>query len=437
MHHGPWRLLRRTLLLNPANPPEFAESGLSLLPPSRNLHPRLRVVAAALANPLVEFNDSQVGVYLASVLHTLGAIGFLGGLVAYLAWHRHLAAQRHHHRNILEAAMVLSYLAIVVNLLGGFMRTFESDHPRLEQFAESPWVRAIAIKHVFLFAAMGAAVYLFEVVAPRLVKAHKAGTLEDASPTGHRVAVVLVALGIVVAAVLGAVTQVVPLVSASDHPGEEHQHGETVLHHNATGQLTSSPVAPSASTGGFDVPAGTVTLNATLTWTPAQTQLRLDLTAPDGQKVAAPNTAGGTLSVGREAPPTGSWTYSIASDLAVNVAWTLSLQLTTVPADHDFLAGSLTIPAGAFVEVNTEMEDGASLMWAWSTAAPVHFNVHSHFDGSEQNHLDQDAASGNGMFTDDREGGYSLLWENKGASPVHLDYRVWGEYTLVSTYPPS
>lgn len=413
----------------------FAESGLCPLSQSRNVHPRRRVVAAAVANPLAEFNDSQVGVYLASVLHTLGAIGFLGGLVAYLAWHRHLASQRHHHRNILEAAMVLSYVAIVVNLLGGFMRTFESDHPKLEQFADSPWVRAIAIKHVFLFAAMGAAVYLFEVVAPRLVKAHKAGTLEDASPTGHRVAVVLVALGIVVAAVLGAVTQVVPLVAASDHPEEEHQHGETVLYHNATGQLTSSPLSPSASTGSFDVPAGTVTLNATLTWTPAQTQLRMDLTAPGGQKVTAPNTAGGTLSVGREAPPVGSWTYSIQSDLAVNVAWTLALKLTTVPVNEHFLAGSKTVPPGAFVEVNTEVGKGEPIMWAWSTSAPVHFNVHSHFDGQEKEHVADDSASGNGMFTNDREGGYSLMWENKGTSPVTLDYRVWGEYTLDSIYP--
>jgi hypothetical protein len=385
----------------------------------------------------VEFNDSQVGVYLASVLHTLGAIGFLGGLVAYLAWHRHLAAQRHHHRGLLEAAMVLSYVAIVVNLLGGFMRTFESDHPTLEQFAESAWVRAIAIKHVFLFAAMGAAVYLFEAVAPRLVRAHKAGTLVDPSPAGHRVAVVLVALGIVVAAVLGAVTQVVPLVAADDHPEDGHQHGETLLYHNATGQLTSSPLAPAASTGAFEVAAGTVTLNATLAWTPTQTSLRLELTAPDGQKVSMPDTAGGTLRAGREAPPVGTWTYSVASDLAVNVAWTLSLRLAAVPADEHFRAGSVSVAPGAFVEVNTEMEDGASLMWAWSTSAPVHFDVHSHFDGQEKEHVSKEAASGNGMFTDDRAGGYSLLWENKGTAPVLLDYRVWGDYEFVSTYPPS
>jgi hypothetical protein len=388
-----------------------------------------------LANPLAEFNDSQVGVYLGSVLHTLGAIAFLGGLVAYLAWHRHLAVRHHHHRAGLEAAMVLSYVAIVVNLLGGFMRTFESDHPKLEQFGESPWVRAIAIKHVFLFAAMGAAVYLFEAVAPRLVKAHKAGTLTDPSPAGHRVAVVLVALGIVVAAILGAVTQVVPLVSASDHPEEQHEHGAAVLYHNATGQLTSSPFSPSASTGTFDVPAGTVVLNATLTWTPAQTSLRLELAGPEGQKVTVPNTAGGRIEAGREAPPVGAWTYTIGSDLAVNVAWTLSVELATVPADEHFLAGARVVQPGQFLEVNTEMEEGAMLLWAWSSSAPVHFNVHSHFDGQVQDHVDGQDSAGHGQFTGEREGGYSLMWENKGTAPVRVDYRVWGDYELDSVFP--
>lgn len=287
-----------------------------------------------MANPLAEFNDSQVGVYLGSVLHTLGAIAFLGGLVAYLAWHRHLAARQHHHRAGLEAAMVLTYVAIVVNLLGGFMRTFESGHPRLEQFGESPWVRAIAVKHLFLFAAMGAAVYLFEVVAPRLVKAHKAGTLADPSPAGHRVAVVLVALGIVVAAILGAVTQVVPLVSASDHP-EEEMPAAPDTYANATGQLTSSPLAPATSTGSFQVANGTTHLTATLDWTPTNYNLAGELVGPSGQRVALSG-SGGHAAGELPSPAAGSWTYTVRSDLAANAAWTLSVRLSSSPGhQHD------------------------------------------------------------------------------------------------------
>lgn len=388
-----------------------------------------------MANPLAEFNDSQVGVYLGSVLHTLGAIAFLGGLVAYVSWHRHLSAQGHHHRSVLETGMLLTYVAIVVNLLGGFMRTFQTGHPHLTQFADSPWVRAIALKHLFLFLGMGAAVYLFEGVAPRLVRAHKSGALEDTSPAGHRVGVVLVALGIVVAAVLGAVTQVVPLVSAEEEP-DGHAHGEPgVLFHNATGQLTSSPVAPSASTGTFQVPNGTASFEATLTWTPTQTPLRLEFTSPSGSTVTVPNTAGGTIAAERFAPQEGPWTYSIGSDLAVNVAWTLSVRMETAPMAEEMLGGSVTIPPGRFFEINTQMEEGAMFWWAWTSSEPVHFDVHSHFDGEVQTHAAEDAASGDGEFTNGRAGGYSLLWENTGTQPATLDYLVWGDFVLDSTVP--
>jgi hypothetical protein len=280
-----------------------------------------------VANPLVEFNDSQLGVVLGSVLHTLGAIAFLGGLVGYLSWHRHLAAKGHHHGRLLDNAAFLTYLSIVVNLLGGFMRTFQTGHPHLTQWSESPWVRAIAIKHVFLFVAQGAAVYLFEVVAPRLVKAHKAETLRQASPLGHRLGVLLVALGIVVAAVLGALTQVVPLVSA-DAGMEEHEHRDFVEYHNATGQLTSSPLQPGQSTGSFRVPNGTATLEAVLTWTPSQYALRLDLAGPgltvDSSRAVVTT---GSLTLEVESPPAGPWTYTVESDLAADASWVLTIRM--------------------------------------------------------------------------------------------------------------
>ena len=280
-----------------------------------------------MANPIAEFNDSQLGVVLGSVLHTLGAIAFLGGLVGYIAWHRHLVAQGHSNRKVLDTSAFLTYLAIVMNLLGGFMRTFQTGHPHLTQFAESPWVRAIAIKHLFLFIGQGAAIYLFEVVAPRLVKANKAGTLGNASPLGHRLGVVLVALGILVASVLGALTQVVPFISADAVIDEDPHSGPTVEYYNATGQLTSTPIEPTQSTGAFRVPNGTFLLEAILVWTPTQYEMRIDLTDPDGGAFTG-NMANGALSVEVEAPKTGPWTYALASDLAVNAAWTLSVRMS-------------------------------------------------------------------------------------------------------------
>jgi hypothetical protein len=384
-----------------------------------------------LSNPIVAFNDSPTGVVLATVLHTLGAIAFLGGLVGYLAWHRQLV-HGHANRKVLETSNVLAYVAILVNLLGGFMRTFESDHPTLEQFGQSPWVRAIAIKHVFLFAAMGATVYLFERMAPRLLAAHREDRLTDASPLGHRVAVVVAGLGIVVAAVLGALTLVVPELSAQAG-GEEHDHLATGAVHylNATGQLTSTPLAPSTGSGGFDLGDATTSLEATFTWTPAQFALSTDITGPSGQRVALSG-ANGQAQATLVAPQAGPWTYAVRADAAAGVTWTLALKVQEAPTTGSFQSAHATIAPGTFVELNLDVGKDEPVHWAWSASASIHFEPHSHFDGTEQEIGPKDAAQDEGHLVAERAGTYSLLWENKGSSPVSLDYRVWGDFAVLA-----
>lgn len=280
---------------------------------------------------LQAFNDSVFGVVLGTVLHTLGAIGLLGGLVGYIAWHRHLR-RGHHHANALSWATFLTYFAIVLNLVGGFMRTYQTGHPGLEQFATSAWVRAIAIKHVFLFAGMAAAVVLFEVVAPRHLKAHREQRLAQASMTGHTFGVMLVVLGIVVAAFLGAVSTVTAL--PSDDPPDDHAVHPADAYHNATGQLVSTPIAPGTATGSFTVPANSTDLVVELVWTPSVANLVILLEAtPGGQdlRVAGGNgAANGALDA---APSPGTWTYTISSpDQLVNAQWQLRLRMPHEPA---------------------------------------------------------------------------------------------------------
>lgn len=392
-----------------------------------------------MANPLVEFNDSQIGIVLGTALHTLGAIAFLGGLIGYLAWHRHLVHQGHHHRKVLEGAAFLTYIAIVVNLLGGFMRTFESGHPHLTEFAESAWVRAVAIKHIFIFAGMGAAVYLFERVAPRLIAAHKAGTLAGTKPAGHPIGVTIVALGILVSAVLGAITQVVPPVMASGDVDdmEDHDVHEVVRYANATGQLTSTPLAPATSSGGFEVLAGTTVLEATFLWAPATNALSADLHGPDGKLVTL-SSDNGRAQATLDAPATGSWTYTVRADLAVGVTWELSLRMAAVAAGETLMADQVTIAPGQFFEINTEAEVNATLGWSWTASGPIHYDIHTHFDDEVQYVVDEDGTAGStGAYTVVRKGGHSYLWENTGTLPVTLDYRVWGRWELDSTFPPS
>jgi hypothetical protein len=284
-----------------------------------------------VANPIAAFNDSTVGIILSVAFHTLGAVGFLGGLVGYIAWQRQLQ-HGHHNRKVLNGSVALTYLAIFVNLLGGFMRTFESDHPTLEQFGESAWVRAIAIKHVFLFTGMAAAVYLFERVAPRLIRAFKEGRLAKESLTGHKVGVFLVALGIVVAGILGGVSAAYPPVAMTDHAAmTPTQTADTFV--NATGQLTTSPLQMGTAKGSFDVMNGTMMIMATLSWTPTQFALTGELDGPGGAKIPITGSNGqATGSV--ELPAQGHWTYTIRSDLSANVQWTISLHLSYGEGHH-------------------------------------------------------------------------------------------------------
>lgn len=379
-----------------------------------------------MANPIVAFNDSPTGVVLASILHTLGALGFLGGLVGYLAWHRFLV-HGHHHQRLLVNANSLAYTAIVANLLGGFMRTFESDHPGLEEFGSSAWVRAIAVKHLFLFLAMGCIVYLFESMAPRLLRAHRKGTLGDGAPTGHRVAVVLTAFGITTAAVLGALTLVYPPLEAQ--PEGPHAHAEPTVHVlNKTGTLTTSPLAPASSSEPFVLSNATTALHVAFSWTPSAFALSADIKGPSGQLVTL-SSAGGAATADLVAPEAGTWSYTVRADAAANAAWTLSLGIEEAPTDDAFQSAHLTIPPGKFAELNLDVAKGDLVHWAWSTSAQVHFEPHTHFDGQEQPLDPREASSGSGHYEAARSGAYSLLWENKGTSPVTVDYRAWGDFT--------
>lgn len=395
-----------------------------------------------MVNPVVEFNDSQVGVVLGSALHTLGAIAFLGGVVGYLAWRRHLVARGHHHGKVLAGATALTYTAIVANLLGGFMRTLQSDHPHLTEFATSGWVRAVAIKHVFIFAGMAAAIYLLERVAPRLLAEHRGGAIKDATPPSHRIGVLVVALGILLAAVLGALTQVVPPAAADagdgmDGDGEMPPDASAeVRYENATGQLTTTPLAPTTSTGDFEVRPGTAVLEARFLWSPEQYALSIDLIEPDGGLEATLSDSDGAAEATVEEPAVGVWTYVVRADVAVNAEWTLSLRMAPAAANEVLMADTTTIAPGAFFEINAVAKVNHTLSWSWSTDGPVHFDIHTHFDDEVQYAVAEDGSGGSsGTYTVVRDGGHSYLWENTGTLPVTLRYRVWGPWEFGSVAP--
>lgn len=285
-----------------------------------------------MATPVQVFNDSDLGVATAIALHTLGALGFLGGVAAYLAWHRALR-RGHDHHSLLRVAAFTTYLSIAVNLLGGFMRTFESDHPALEQIQVSPWVQAIAVKHLFLFAGMAAAVFLFEHVAPRARLAFQQGTFAHHSPTRHRAAASIAVLGIAMAAVLGAVSQVVAEFPAAAPPTMETH--AAVSYQNFTGALDGNPAVPAHGGGAFIVPPNATSLAITLKTMGNAVSATWKVTQPDGtvQSYASDPQATGQATSNLQVfpnPKAGAWRFDIDSPAASGATWSFSAK-TTVP----------------------------------------------------------------------------------------------------------
>jgi hypothetical protein len=285
-----------------------------------------------VASVLQSFDDSELGIATAISLHTLGALGFLAGVVGYLAWQRGLR-RGHDNLGLLRGAAFTTYLSIAANLLGGFMRTYQSGHPHITQFAISPWVQAIAIKHLFLFTAMGAAVYLFERAVPRLRHAQQTGTLETTPSRLHGLAAGLALFGILMAALLGSVSQVVAELPA-EAPIAATTH-DVVLHQNFTGTLMGSPTMPAHGGGAFAVPANASRLSVRLDDGGAP-DVESIVTEPDGtsHRTVAPVTQAGSAAsvlVIIDHPAAGAWRFDLSSPAATGQAWRVEVK-TTVPA---------------------------------------------------------------------------------------------------------
>lgn len=389
--------------------------------------------------------DSEPALILATTLHTLGAIGVIAALTTHIAWVRKLRAGID-SRPLDQATFWLMVNAIVANLVGGFMRTYLPGHPSLVDFSGSPWVQVMALKHAFIFAALGALVYLHHRVAPRLRRLAEDGALPARADAGHAIGAWVIVTSVVVASVLGAMAQITPLGEGFEddmHGGPGvviiEGDGRTVRYINNTGSLTSAPpLIEDVATGTFSVPNDAVLLEATLIWSDPVASLRLDLDAARDQGNAGGSYGGGDGRVEAriDGPTRGDWTYRVSGENAFNVGWELSIRLASVTADETLLSEQVTIAPGTFFEINTIMPEGASFHWDWTTTEVVAFDVHSHFDGEVQYLVEKTTDADVGHFTNDREGGYSLLWDNEGNVPVTLTYRVWGEFAVDSYFPP-
>jgi hypothetical protein len=203
-------------------------------------------------------------------------------------------------------------------------------------------------------------------------------------------------------------------------PTAGEQVGQTA-YFNETGTLTTTPIASTATGGNFEMPNGTVAYANFV-----GDGLDLVLNDPNGDQYGP-----GELPV-----IPGRWGWTVMGGLAVEAAWSFSIQVSTGEIYTGFLYETVSVPPGQFFEINTQMPANGTFCWDWTSGADLAFDVHSHFDDEVQYLVELTDSSDKGCFTNEREGGYSLLWENGGAAPVSLTYTVWGDFTVDSYFPP-
>ncbi len=389
------------------------------------------------------------GAALANFLHTAGALAYVGGIIAWVAWSRGLR-RGHNNANTLALGASLTYVGVVANLFGGFVRTYMPGHGSLTEVFTDPWVAMMAIKHVALFAGIAAAVYLFEIVSPRMRDAWRAGTLEEA-PRPGRIAAALVLSSILIAAILGGVTAALPGAATTPTDEMEGSGGmgelpsvfETQTFFGAGSGATGSP----ATTGDFAVAPGAKKAEAylytsaiPLLGSPSVYELRL--ISPSGQTTTAatdptahdPTSAeiNSDVAITINDPEVGRWTYEVRVTAGAAANWELTITVTGPKGMELMDVISFT---GGFYEINTVMKTGADMNWDWSVdGGQSDFNVHQHVGGQTVYPVQGTYGANNGTYIAEEDGGVSIMWENAGSSPITLTFRVWGNFTLHSIF---
>lgn len=94
---------------------------------------------------------------------------------------------------------------------------------------------------------------------------------------------------------------------------------------------------------------------------------------------------------------------------------------------------TVSISPQGFHEVNLEMEAGDSFRYIWDLAetdATVFFDVHTHRNGTVQDHVQGQFHDADGTYVQAMAGGVSLMWRNQNAGSVLLHYRVEGDFQV-------
>jgi hypothetical protein len=397
--------------------------------------------------------DSQAGTIAGAFLHTFGALLFTAGLVLYL-YQAHLARRAQTLKQLptlrlLPFAHAFNLAGIAMNGLGGLMRLYQSDHPRLEQLGTSAWVQFLFVKHLFLLVGIGLAVLL-------TYRTHTLSLRDDAPQAFMREArrmtgFAYTAFGtILLASILGAFAAGQPLTMApATTPGAAMSDGmghavggQHLAYNNASGTITGTPVMPGREQAEIHVPPGSSQLWMELTWVNAQaSSLDLTLLNPSGggmpgHKVTSSGRVVFDLS-GSLLP--GTWRAAITSSRAANERYTLIVRITVGSPLGPSLEQTLSVnPSGAgpsqFVEINLKMKRNDNFTYTWEvldSTQKLDFNIHLHANGQVSYPVrgNWNTLSGTYQHTATDTDGVSLMWENANSATLRVHVRIVGNFT--------
>ena len=82
----------------------------------------------------------------------------------------------------------------------------------------------------------------------------------------------------------------------------------------------------------------------------------------------------------------------------------------------------IELPAGEFHEECVELAAGQRLVYDFSAAKPVKFNIHYHAGGKVFYPVRKSARHARGVFTSRAAQGYCMMWTNAHAVSIDLNY---------------
>ncbi len=100
-----------------------------------------------------------------------------------------------------------------------------------------------------------------------------------------------------------------------------------------------------------------------------------------------------------------------------------------------------TLPPGeGWIEYKYRLEQGESLLYTWSAAAPVNWEFHAEPDGGPagyaQTYEKSQGSAASGTLTAPFSGIHGWYWQNTGAQPVTVTLTSSGFYNLAHEFRP-